>query len=95
MTILRTITAAQVEQHRETLCRWVEANGIDPKSVAIEELTVETDGKQTVIRYQEIQRSPEGRPLVDPEDRDKVWHIERTTPQLAGLDGFGYPQETA
>jgi hypothetical protein len=93
VTVLHTISAAQIGQHREVLCRWVEANGIDPKTVAIEPLTVETDGKQAVIRYQEIQRSPEGRPLIDPECSDKAWCIERTAPQLADLEGFGYPQE--
>jgi pyrroloquinoline quinone (PQQ) biosynthesis protein C len=93
VTVLRTISADQVEQHRELLCRWVEANGIDPKTVAIEEMTVETDGKQAVIRYQEIQRSPEGRSLIDPECSDRAWRIERTAPQLTDLDDFGYPQE--
>jgi hypothetical protein len=95
MTVLRTISAAQVEEHRELLCRWAEANGIDPKSVALDAVTVEKGDGQAVIRYQEIQRSPEGRPLVDPNHSDRVWLIERTAPQVVGLDSFGYPQETA
>ena len=95
MTVLRTISAAQIEEHRDFLCRWAEANGLDPKAIAVERVTVEEIGRQTVIRYQEIQRSPEGRPLIDPDHGDKVWVIERTMPQVAALDSFGYPQETA
>jgi hypothetical protein len=95
VTVLRTISAAQIEEHRDILCRWVEANGIKPATVAIEDMTVEKDVGRTVIRYQEIQRSPEARPLVDPDGSDRVWLIERIAPQSVDLDSFGYPQETA
>ncbi|KUN34820.1 hypothetical protein AQJ30_27515 [Streptomyces longwoodensis] len=56
--VLATITQADIERHREALCEWARANGIEPRDIAAAPgLTVEQVGERTVIVYWEFQRS--------------------------------------
>ncbi|MET7648360.1 hypothetical protein ABZS83_33010 [Streptomyces sp. NPDC005426] len=90
--VLTTITAADIEEHREALCQWAEANKLDPKDVAAGPgLTVERTGRRTSIVYQEIQRGADGRALVDPSTPDEVWTVRKATPLISPLDDHGYP----
>jgi hypothetical protein len=84
--VLMDITPEHTDRHRYTLLQWIEANGIDPKLVPIDQpITVEQVDGRTVICYREIQLSSEGRHLLDPEHPCQVLTVSRTTDQRVAL----------
>ncbi|MFF1281062.1 hypothetical protein [Streptomyces sp. NPDC058299] len=79
--VLATISAEDIERHREALITWAEANGLDPRNVAQRPgLTIERTGTRTVICYREIQRNDQGLALMDPDTPDQAWTIKRAAP---------------
>ncbi|MEU3255849.1 hypothetical protein [Streptomyces sp. NPDC006997] len=94
--VLATITAKDIEQHRETLVQWATANGIEPHDVAATPgMTIEQTGQRTVIVYRQFQRAADGKLQMDPGRSDQVWTIKRSTPlrvPLPDLDRDGQDQ---
>lgn len=89
--VLATITAQAIDRHREALCAWATANGIDPKGIAASPgLTIERSGRRGVsILYRELQRTTDGRSLPDPDRPDEAWTVRKATPMTRPLSDFG------
>jgi hypothetical protein len=66
------ITPADIERHRPALCGWAEANGIDPKTIALAPITLRPDGDQAVIEYQAFVLDEDGRRLFDRDQQDAL-----------------------
>ncbi|WP_327337388.1 hypothetical protein OG384_14910 [Streptomyces sp. NBC_01324] len=91
-TVITTITAADIEQHREQLCQWAEANGLDPQAVAAAPgVTIERSGKRLVIVWRQFQLDDQGRRMVDPADPTVAWTVRKATPLTSPLATHGYP----
>jgi hypothetical protein len=87
--VLTTISASDVDEHRELLCMWATDNGLIPENMASAPgLTIERTGRRTVIAYAEFQRDDQGRIMVDPADPDIPWTIPRTTPLVRPLSDY-------
>ncbi|MFG2826100.1 hypothetical protein ACGFWI_01235 [Streptomyces sp. NPDC048434] len=84
-TVLALYRHDDLTEHREALCPWLKANGIDPDTVAMDWISVEEDAGQRVIRYRTFKVTPDGRRLDDPDDARQGWRVERTTPLQTGL----------
>ncbi|MFJ8603402.1 hypothetical protein ACIREM_32790 [Streptomyces shenzhenensis] len=84
------ITPQDIERHRPALYAWAEANGIDPKTVALSPLTIRSRGDHAVIEYAAFVLDEEGRRLFDREESgaQTVRRIARLVSPLAahGLD---------
>lgn len=88
--VLYTITTEDIERHREQLCQWAAANGIEPNDVAAGPgVTVERAGKRVVIVWQQIQRDQYGRYLAGGEVFDQVWTVRKATPLISPLQDHG------
>ncbi len=88
--IIATITAEDIDKHREVLCAWAQANGIKPDNVAARPgMSVERTGRRTVIVYHQIQRGGDG--LVLRDDNGDRLEIKTAVPLVATLDEHGYP----
>ncbi|WP_432114028.1 hypothetical protein [Streptomyces sp. S1] len=89
--IIKTITAEDIERHREVLCAWATANGLVPKDIAAGPgVTVERVARRTVIVFHEFQRGADGRILFDA-DRGDAMVIRRAVTQVETLAQHGYP----
>ncbi|MFE6001961.1 hypothetical protein ACFQ6C_34765, partial [Streptomyces sp. NPDC056454] len=75
-----------VMEHREALAQWLQGNGIDPKAVALDWLSIERAGDKQLIRYLTHRVNEDGRRLVDPRHPNEAWKDERVTPLLVNLD---------
>ncbi|MET8982127.1 hypothetical protein ABZX85_41745 [Streptomyces sp. NPDC004539] len=84
--VLRVFERETVEENFRVLAAWVEANGIDPETVAADWLTIELHGEQRLIRYRAYRTTADGRRLRDPGDRSRAWTIERVAPLLVDLE---------
>ena len=62
-----------------------QSHGIDPTHVAMRWISVEENDGQRLIRYHVYRTTHTGRPLVDPDDPDRAWTEERTSPLQTGL----------
>lgn len=92
---IATITAEDIDQHREALCEWAKANGIEPENVAASPgLTVERVGRRTVIVYHEFQRDARGWLQLDPDTPDKAWTVKRSTPLRVPLPDLGLEDDS-
>ncbi|MCD2461964.1 hypothetical protein MBT42_00125 [Streptomyces sp. MBT42] len=90
--VITSITAEDIEQHREVLCAWARANGLEPNDVAAGPgLTVERVGRRTVIVYSEFQRGADGKRLVDLDKAEAVT-VRRSVTQVETLAQHGYPE---
>lgn len=88
--IIETITAKDIDEHREVLCQWARANGIDPEDVAAGPgMTVERTGRRTVIVYHQIQRGGDGLALRD--DSGGRLEVRTAVPLVEILELHGYP----
>ncbi|MEU5664748.1 hypothetical protein [Streptomyces longwoodensis] len=88
--VLATITQADIERHREALCEWARANGIEPRDIAAAPgLTVEQVGERTVIVYWEFQRSAGGAVLVDPKRPGEPLWVRRAARLRVPLPALG------
>jgi hypothetical protein len=89
--VLVTITEQAIDRHREALCAWATANGIDPRRIASRPgLTIERSGRRGLsIVYRELQRDVDGRWLPDPDRPDEVWTVRKATPMTRPLAEFG------
>lgn len=91
--VLMSITADDIEQHREQLCQWAQANGLDPKDVAANPgLTIEQSGKRTVIVWRQFQRDDQGRIMPDPADPTIAWTVRKATRMTSPPAEHGYPE---
>lgn len=81
-SVLALYRSDDLAEHREALCEWIKANGIQPASVAMRWLSVEEQDCQRVIRYQAFKRTPTGEVLMDPDEPHEAWTEERTAPLL-------------
>lgn len=86
MTVLRIIRQAEVAQHREALCRWLQANGLEPDRVVDRWFSIELVDGQRVIRYRQYKVTADGHWLVDPDDENRGWSEERTAALVVELD---------
>lgn len=87
--VLMTISASDIDEHREQLCTWATDNGLVPKDVAAAPgLTIERTGRRTVIAYAEYQRDDQGRIMADPADPSSAWTIPRATPLVRPLADY-------
>lgn len=90
-TVLMTITADDIEQHRDALCRWAKANGLDPNNIASAPgLTIERSGKGRSIVWHEFQRDDQGRIMPDPADPTVVWTVRKATRMISLPGDHGY-----
>ncbi|MGW3330278.1 hypothetical protein ACWDF9_06985 [Streptomyces rubiginosohelvolus] len=90
-TVLMTITAGDIEQHREQLCQWAQANGLDPKDIASAPgVTIERTGKRTDIIWRQFQRDDQGRIMPDPADPTIVWTVRKATRMTSPPAEHGY-----
>jgi hypothetical protein len=89
VTVLRLIRRPEIEQHRTVLCQWLTDNGVDPNQVDDRWLSIEheADG-QTVIRYPAFRLTADRRRIVDPDDCNRAWTEERTTPMTVELQPY-------
>ncbi|OKI22216.1 hypothetical protein [Streptomyces sp. CB03911] len=91
--VLATITPEHTDRYHLTLVRWIEANGIDPKVVPIDQpITIEQVGDRTVICYREIQLSSEGRHLIDPDNDCQVLTVRRSRDERVPLAAIAIEQ---
>ena len=74
---------AYIDLHREHLCVWLTANGIDPKDVPIY-AWVRVQRNQIVCPV--YQRNAEGKLFVDPENPDRTARTIITVPLVAEPD---------
>ncbi|KFK91501.1 hypothetical protein IX27_00260 [Streptomyces sp. JS01] len=92
-TVLMTITEDDVHKHREALCRWVEANGLNPKDIASAPgVTIERTGKRTDIVWRQFQRDDQGRIMSDPADPTTAWTVRKATRMTSPPAEHGYPE---
>ncbi|MER8220329.1 hypothetical protein ABTZ58_06975 [Streptomyces sp. NPDC094143] len=82
------ITATDIEQHRAALCAWAEANGIDPKTIALSPFTICTRGDHAVIEYRAFLVDEEGRRLFDRDEQDALT-VTRTARLVSPLAAHG------
>lgn len=88
--IITTITAEDIDEHREVLCAWARANGIEPEDVAAGPgMSVERTGRRTVIVYHQIHRGGDG--LVLRDDSGARLEIKTAVPLVETLAQHRYP----
>ncbi|NUP16483.1 MAG: hypothetical protein HOZ81_10335 [Streptomyces sp.] len=88
--VIATITAAGMERHRERLCQWAEANGLDPKDIASAPgVAIERSGRRIVIVWRQFQRDDQGRIMIDPADPTDAWTVRRASRLTSPLDDHG------
>lgn len=76
-----TITPEDITAHRERLCEWATANGLDPNDVADGyPIHVEKAKGGPVIRYRRFVLDGNGRQQINPSNSDEVWTAEHTAP---------------
>lgn len=85
MSVLRLITRAEIERHREALCEWLSANGVDPDQVVDRWLSIELADDERLIRFRVYRVTAGGRRLMDPDDQSRAWAEERTVPLVIEL----------
>lgn len=83
------ITPKDMERHRPALCAWAEANGIDPKGVAAEPITVCLAGYRAKIEYVAFVLDEEGRRQVDPHGKDQPLTTRHTIRLVSPLEAHG------
>lgn len=89
-TVITTITAADIERHREQLCQWAKANGLDPKDIASGPgLTIERTGKRLVIVWRQFQDDDQGRRMADPADPQQAWTVRKASGLTSPLADHG------
>lgn len=94
--VLAAISAEDIARHRNVLCQWAEANGINPVNIAASPgLTVERTGRRTHIVYREIQRDAEGHAHLDPANPHEMLTIRKATPLISPLEDHGYQDPEA
>ncbi|MGW1930456.1 hypothetical protein [Streptomyces sp. NPDC001919] len=90
--VITSITAKDIDRHREVLRAWAEANGLVPTDVAAGPgLTVERVGRRTVIVFHQYQRGADGKVLVD-WDKNEPVTVKRSVTQVETLAQHGYPE---
>ncbi|MFJ2259485.1 hypothetical protein ACIOKD_14285 [Streptomyces sp. NPDC087844] len=88
---ITTITAEDIDTHREVLCAWATANGIEPEDVVARTgMTIQRTGRRTVIVYHQFQRSQDGKILFD-DDAQAGLMIRMAVPLVETLAQHGYP----
>ncbi|MEW2161433.1 hypothetical protein AB0912_00250 [Streptomyces sp. NPDC007084] len=83
------ITPKDMERLRPALCAWAEANGIDPKGVAVEPITVCFAVDSPKIEYVAFVLDEEGRRQVDPHGTDRVLTARHVTRLVSPLEAHG------
>ncbi|MET8693622.1 hypothetical protein ABZV65_13885 [Streptomyces bauhiniae] len=84
-----TITAKDMAEHREALCAWAEANGLDPKLISADPVIVCHQGARPLIEYQAFVLDEAGRRQLDPTAKDAVLTVRRTTRLVSPLAAHG------
>ncbi|MET9702306.1 hypothetical protein [Streptomyces griseus] len=89
-TTITTITAGDIAEHREQLCQWAEANGLNPTDIASAPgVTIERTGKRTVIVWRQFQRDDQGRIMADPADPTTAWTVRKASRLTSPLAAHG------
>ncbi|MEU7597291.1 hypothetical protein AB0B79_30305 [Streptomyces sp. NPDC039022] len=88
--VLALYRTEDLHEHREALCEWPMANGLEPRGVALRWISVEEDGERRFIRYGGFRHGLDGRRIVDPDAPDRAWTEERTAPLRTDLPKIGH-----
>jgi hypothetical protein len=76
--VLATITPEDMARHRDALCEWAKANGIEPRDVAARPgVTIEQTGQRKVIVYREFQRAADGSIQAHPDRPGEALTVRR------------------
>lgn len=84
MTVLKHITADEIDRNREVLTDWLRTHNINPDDVLLQPVTIENDGGPSRIHYRVCKRGPDGRILTDPSG-DGPWTEPRSVVLVAPL----------
>lgn len=81
-----------LHQHRQQLCQWVKANGLNPHDIPdTHPLRVEEGQDGPAIRYQCFVRNEHGDKMRHPRSPDEVWTVEAITPCTIPPPRLGTP----
>lgn len=83
------IMLTDVNRHRAALCAWAEANGIEPKTVTLDPITIRPHGDGLVIEYRAYLLDEEGHQQLDPDQRDEVLTVRRSARLVSPLSAHG------
>lgn len=64
------------------LCEWLRANGVDPNLVP-DGKPIVVDEDEAVIRFKQLTVGPDGKTIIDPDNRNAVLTEDRTVPLLS------------
>jgi hypothetical protein len=86
VTVLRLLHTADIAAHRTAVCDWAKANGLDPQLLSDDWISIEeADSGAVMIRYKRFKVDPQGRRVIDPDDRSRPWTEELTIFQVVAL----------
>ncbi|WP_263165417.1 hypothetical protein [Streptomyces sp. SCSIO ZS0520] len=78
-----------MKTHRDALCTWAVANGLDPRQIAQQPITIRPHGNHTVIEYRAFVLDKQGRHQLDPQHQHQALTTTRTTRLTRALAEFG------
>lgn len=75
-----TIPPEVIEAHRPVLADWVQANGIDPRTVPLHHPIRVQEGEGGAVIFRAFVLDEHGSLKVNPDQPDEIMAVERTMP---------------